>query len=459
MGLDTKYRPSCYADVLGQDQTIRICKEIVRRGVGFHQSYMFHGPFGTGKTTLGRILAKALLCQNPQGGEACGSCHSCESFVQGVSESFVEFDAATNSGKEDIRRLLDDINYNTFSGSRRIYLVDESHELSRQAMDALLKPLEQTWPNSLEKQLVCIFCTTEPDKMRPAILSRCAPAFRIQSNTPQQIAGRMETICLQEGIPYEKEALQIIAEVKECHIRDCLKALEALHVMGGATVASVRQYLHLGVHEVILDLVESLGGDEERIVRGLEELEKHVSPSSAYQRLAEVCLLAYKVHTYGASQIPSYLPKDRLQALGRLKGERLLDAARTFAERPFRASYVMLGCDLLTVGKRRREVVREEETVPEPPPEPTPEGKGPSEGVTSTGVFWTSDARNRRGPCEVSPAKGAADPSMDPQAFLQVFMKEYDLRNASSHETIVQGQKGQPDVGGPGADASGIQPD
>ena len=456
MGLDTKYRPVRYADVLGQTQTIDICRRYVRQGAGFHQSYMFYGPFGTGKTTLGRILARALLCRNPQEGEACEACPSCLSFGEGSSETFVEFDAATNSGKEDIRRLLDDVNYNTFSGSRRIYLVDESHELSRQAMDALLKPLEQTWPKSLEKQLVCIFCTTEPDKMRPAILSRCAPSFRITLNTPTEIAARMASICQMEAIPFEMEALLTIAEVKECHIRDCLKALEALQVLGGATSAMTKGYLHLGIHEIVLDLVAAIGGDESKIVEGLHALEELVSPASAYQRLAEVCLLAYKLHAFGNTPIPSYLPRDRMLALGKTKAV-LLDAARTFSERPHRSSYVMLGCDLLAAGRRKREVVVEEgPPAPESVVEVPREDPAPEPHVTASGVGWNPVAVNRPAQVVVEELKPSDPPAMGLREFLQVFMEYHRRGNATESKISDPRQPGQPDLGGVGVDARGV---
>ena len=125
MSLDTKYRPRTYADVLGQEATIEICKEYVRSGHGFQQSYVFAGAHGGGKTTLGRILARALLCENPKEGEPCDECYSCKSMLEDRSESFLEVDAATNSGKEDVRRITEEAKFGTFSGKRKIYLFDE----------------------------------------------------------------------------------------------------------------------------------------------------------------------------------------------------------------------------------------------------------------------------------------------------------------------------------------------
>ncbi len=162
MALDTKYRPRTYGDVLGQDATVSVLRQFIVEGRGFHQSYVFCGQHGSGKTTLGRILARALLCEAPSEGSPCDECLSCRTLLDGDShECFVELDAATKSGKADLVRILEDVQYSTVSGKRRIYLFDESHRLSKQALDALLKPMEDSAPGSEDKRLVCIFCTTE----------------------------------------------------------------------------------------------------------------------------------------------------------------------------------------------------------------------------------------------------------------------------------------------------------
>jgi hypothetical protein len=125
MSLDTKYRPSKYSDVLGQHESKQSLKGFIKAGAGWRQSYLFAGPYGSGKTTLGRILARALLCQNPQDGEPCDECASCKSMLDGSHDSFVEVDAATNSGKADVKKLLDELSYASFSGSKKLYLFDE----------------------------------------------------------------------------------------------------------------------------------------------------------------------------------------------------------------------------------------------------------------------------------------------------------------------------------------------
>ena len=125
MSLDTKYRPLRYADVLGQEATIKVVKEYVKSGHGFRQSYVFAGGHGGGKTTLGRILARALLCEKPVEGEPCDQCLSCTSMLAGKSEGFIEVDAATNSGKEHVKRITEEAAFGTYSGQKRLYLFDE----------------------------------------------------------------------------------------------------------------------------------------------------------------------------------------------------------------------------------------------------------------------------------------------------------------------------------------------
>ena len=139
MAFDTKYRPIRYEDVLGQESSVAVLKQFVVEGRGFHQSYVFCGQHGSGKTTLGRILARSLLCESPVDGAPCDQCDSCVTFLNGDShECFEELDAATKSGKADLSRIIEDLQYSTVSGKRRIYLFDESHRLSKQALDALL---------------------------------------------------------------------------------------------------------------------------------------------------------------------------------------------------------------------------------------------------------------------------------------------------------------------------------
>jgi DNA polymerase III subunit gamma/tau len=357
VSLDTKYRPLRYADVLGQEATIKVCKEYVRQGHGFRQSYVFAGAHGGGKTTLGRILARALLCESPKDGEACDACPSCKATLVDRNENFLEVDAATNSGKEHVKRITEEAQFGSFSGGRKLYLFDESHEMSRQAMDALLKPLEDNVRGTQDKQLVAIFCTTEPEKMRSAILSRCAPVFRIRNNTPEEIGARLAHICLQENLEYEPDVLTLVAEVCECHIRDAIKAIEGVSMLGRVNRENVAAYLQLDANALYLDLLEALGFDLPKVLLTAEALDQRVSPATCYQRMADVCMLAYRLVKLGGATVPSYWDRERLEAVGARHQDSLLEFAQSFAERPYHATAAMFACDVSMLHQRRAGIV------------------------------------------------------------------------------------------------------
>lgn len=344
MSLDTTYRPRRYDDVLGQAATIAILREYVRSGRGLHQSYLFCGGHGSGKTTLGRILARALLCAAPKDGNPCDECPSCLGMLaDGTSADFVEVDAATNSGKSDILKITEEIQYATFSGRRRLYLFDEAHQLSKEALDALLKYLEDTFPGTKDKKLTCIFCTTEPEKMRATILSRCAPAFVVQPQKPEVIAQRLALVCEKEGIQADPAMLTLIAEVTECHIRDALKAVEGVSMLGEVNQANVTAYLHLDLNTTYIDLLAAIGTNLPRALELARNLMQRVSPVTCYGKLAEVAMLAYQVFL-GESATGMWNPT-AFKALTP-KAEALLGYASRFASRPGRPTAAMLLLDI-----------------------------------------------------------------------------------------------------------------
>lgn len=347
MALDTKYRPHTYGEVLGQDATVEVLCQYIQEGRGFHQSYVFCGQHGSGKTTLGRILARALLCENPAEGRPCDECASCRTFLEGgTHECFEELDAATRSGKGDLARIIEDVQYSTVSGKRRIYLFDESHRLSKQALDALLKPMEDNVPGSEDKLLVCIFCTTEPEKMVGTIFSRCAPAFVVRSASLEAIQDRLGEICDKEGVEYEPEALALIAEQSGSHIRDALKMLEGASMGGSLTRSAVASYLHLDTNLVVLELLEEIGTNLDRAVEIASRLSHEVSPTVAYERIAEAALLTYQVHL-GVAQAPSKWEPSRVEALA-AHGSSMLNVAMRFAAPPHRPTRHTLILDTAT---------------------------------------------------------------------------------------------------------------
>lgn len=349
MSLDTKYRPRTYNDVLGQRGAVKTLKGIVTEGAGWKQSYLFAGPFGSGKTTLGRILARALLCESPQEGEPCDKCSSCEGLLKGGSDAFIEVDAATNSGKADVKKILEEIDYNAFSGRRKLYLFDESHQLSKDALDALLKPMEDNRKGSEEKRLVVIFCTTEPEKMRATVLSRCAPAFIIHHVDSEEIADRLAWVCDEEGFEYEREALVLIADFTEGHIRDALKAIEGVSASNAkkVTLEAVRSYLHVDRNDLICKLLVSSGAEMLSIS---DEVLANTPTGVAFERLLSATMYAISLGM-GAGAPPPYWNRDILSRAWEEKGTRLIELAEALSSKPKRATEALFKCELLKWSK------------------------------------------------------------------------------------------------------------
>jgi DNA polymerase III subunit gamma/tau len=345
MSLDTKYRPKTYNDVLGQKGAIKTLRGFVRNNAGWRQSYLFAGPYGSGKTTLGRVLARSLLCEKPQEGEPCDVCGSCVSMLKGSNDAFIEVDAATNSGKADIKQILEEIDYSSFSGRRKLYLFDEAHQLSPSALDALLKPMEENRKGSSEKRLVCIFATTEPEKMRATVLSRCAPAFIIHHVSSEKIADRLEWVCEKEAFTFEKEALLLIADFSEGHIRDALKAIEGVASSnnGHIGIEGVRSYLHVDRNDLICELLIS---DEKRTLELCEEILATTPVGVAFERLLSATMFSISLG-YGSSNPPPYWRVEILEQAWEQNGVNLLRLAENISSVPRKPSVAMFKCEIL----------------------------------------------------------------------------------------------------------------
>jgi DNA polymerase III subunit gamma/tau len=414
MALDTLYRPRTYEDVLGQEAATAVLRQFIKEKRGFHQSYVFCGQHGSGKTTMGRILARALLCSDPQDGIPCDKCHSCKVFLEGgTHECFEELDAATKSGKSDLAKIVEDVTYSTFSGKRRIYLFDESHRLSKQALDALLKPMEDSVEGTQDKKLVCIFCTTEPEKMVSTIFSRCAPAFVIRAVPPEGIATRLAWVSEQENIEYDFGALVTIAEATDCHIRDALKTLEGVSMLGRVTRETVFQYLQLGANDRAIQMVELLGQDLKGAMELANQMAMEVSPSSAYERISEAALVAYRAHLGVGKPSSKWNPEKMLQLAER--GPDLLGIASRFASPPYRPTRQALSLDVGTahyalVGKSPPDKVSKfvlevsgtpapEKVSPVPPPTP--------ERVYPTGKVSVSPPQKEPVPSKLEKVQGS----------------------------------------------------
>ena len=229
VALPLKYRPMTFSDVVGQEHVVRTLKHAVETG-RIANAYLFIGPRGIGKTTTSRIFAKALNCLAPKGAEPCGTCENCVQIAEGRSLDVMELDGASHNKVEDVRPIIEAVQFKPAAAKYKIFIVDECHMLSPAAWNALLKTLEEPPP-----YVKFIFATTEGDKMLATIVSRCQrfDLHRIQTN---QIVERLKYICGKEAISAEDDALLAIARGAEGGMRDALSSLDQLLAFKGGAI-------------------------------------------------------------------------------------------------------------------------------------------------------------------------------------------------------------------------------
>ena len=248
-----KWRPGCFADLVGQEHVATTLRQAIRQGRVSH-SYLFCGPRGTGKTTTARILAKAVNCLDPQDGDPCNQCSVCVSFNEERFMDTIEMDAASNRGIEDIREIRDKVNFAPVEGRRKVYIIDEAHMLTDQASNAFLKTLEEP-----PAHVIFILCTTEANRILPTIVSRCQ-RFDFRRLPSERIYQRLAEITEGEGVAVAPDALRLVARYAAGSLRDAENLLEQLVVSygDGVTLAQVEELLGLGHSDRWLDLVKYL---------------------------------------------------------------------------------------------------------------------------------------------------------------------------------------------------------
>jgi len=251
--ISLKYRPQTFDDVVGQDHITKTIRNAIEKDKIGH-AYIFSGPRGTGKTTTARILAKRVNCENPKDGNPCNECSSCKEISEDRSLDVVEIDGASNRGIDDIRSLREQVKYPPTKGKYKVFIIDEFHQITKDAFNALLKTLEE--PPSY---VLFIFATTELQKVIPTILSRCQ-RFEFKRIAINELIDRLKYICKEEKIDIDDDSLLLIAKKGDGSMRDAQSILEQAAAFSKDKIDYEMIIDILGIikEEVYFDLIQSI---------------------------------------------------------------------------------------------------------------------------------------------------------------------------------------------------------
>jgi DNA polymerase-3 subunit gamma/tau len=266
-----KYRPQTFSELIGQEHVRTTLENAIKQNRIAH-GYIFSGQRGTGKTTVARILARCLNCVNGPTAQPCGVCPSCVEIAQGNAVDVIEIDAASNRGINEMRELRENVRYRPARDRYKVFIIDEAHQITNEAFNALLKTLEEP-----PEWVVFVLCTTEAHKIPTTIASRCQ-MFSFRSVDFGELIERMRWICEQEGIQADPEALSVLANAGEGSVRDSLSALDQAIACCGATVSAdqTRQLLGMFSLESLNQVAEALrNSDSPAMLNVVQELERN----------------------------------------------------------------------------------------------------------------------------------------------------------------------------------------
>ena len=280
------YRPTTFDEVAGQQHIVRTIKNALKTGKIAH-AYLFAGPRGTGKTTMAKLLAKALNCEHGIGCQ-CNECKNCVAINEGTHPDVLEIDAASNNGVDEIRDLIDKVKYGTILGRYKVYIIDEVHMMTPGAFNALLKTLEEP-----PEHVIFILATTEPHKILPTILSRCQ-RYDFSKVADNDIKERIATVLNKEEIQYNEEAINLIVSLADGGMRDALSILDQVLAYSGNHL-NVDDILDMFALESIEEKIELLNSIiSGNVVDVLNRLNDYVSRGTDIKRLTNDLLLILK---------------------------------------------------------------------------------------------------------------------------------------------------------------------
>ena len=316
--LARSWRPRRFADVVGQDHVVNALRNALQQD-RVHHAFLFSGTRGVGKTTLARILAKAVNCEQGQQAEPCGECGTCRSVDEGRFIDLIEIDAASRTRVDDTREILDNVQYAPTQGRYKIYLIDEVHMLSGHSFNALLKTLEEPPPH-----VKFLLATTDPQKLPATILSRCLQ-FNLRLLSTQEIGGQLEVIARSEGFSFDETGLAILSRAADGSMRDGLSLLDQSIAFGDGSVTGDEVRDMLGMiesHHVDAILLALAGNDGSALIDTVANMsERPVNYLSALDELLtvlhNVSLFQILPEAAAAKQADSRLVRELASVLGK----------------------------------------------------------------------------------------------------------------------------------------------
>jgi DNA polymerase-3 subunit gamma/tau len=325
LALARKWRPKSFAELVGQEHVVRAISNALTQN-RLHHAYLLTGTRGVGKTTLARIIAKALNCETGVSATPCGKCGACTEIDAGRFVDLIELDAASNTQVDNMRELLEGAMYAPTSGRFKVYIIDEVHMLSRNAFNAMLKTLEEP-----PAHVKFILATTDPQKIPVTVLSRCLQ-FNLKQIPPPQIRGQMENVLGKEGVAFEVPALNLIARAAEGSMRDALSLLDQAIAHGAGKVAetSVREMLGVVDRTYLFSILKALIAANGPAL--LAEADRMASRSLSFDSaLQELATLLHRVAL--AQTVPEALPEDEPER------DTLFELAKGFSEEDVQLLY------------------------------------------------------------------------------------------------------------------------